>query len=284
MNKELVIIDRLTNTDLRSDSFNEKDFSEINWDKFLIYSLKSKAICVIFNSLDSIGYLHMVPAKIHKLMSEIFIGNNEQNKILSKETYKIITELSNLDIKISEYKNLLTIKTGFEQMLMPNDIDFLALSKDKQMINQYFIDNGYIIKRINDSLDISNKQNDINSVLYEKINTEKYNYPIKIDINYTFKSINQLDGLIKEYFDSSYDIHKDQILFLISTIEFFEHIDGDTKNIKIDDFLKVKRLSIQYNIFDNTSKLMITELIKKYELTDLYKKIENVFLNYDLFF
>lgn len=284
MNKELVIIDRLTNTDLSSDSFNEKDFSEINWDKFLICSLKSKAICVIFNSLDAIGYLHVIPAKIHKLMSEIFIGNNEQNKILSKETYKIITELSNLDIKISEYKNLLTIKTGFEQMLMPNDVDFLALSKDKQMINQYFIDNGYIIKRINDSLDISNKQNDINSVLYEKINTEKYNYPIKIDINYTFKSINQLDGLIKEYFDSSYDIHKDRMLFLISTVEFFEHIDGDTKNIKIDDFLKVKRLSIQYNIFDNTSKLMIRELIKKYELTDVYKKIENVFLNYDLFF
>ena len=90
--------------------------------------------------------------------------------------------------------------------------------------------------------------------------------------------------MIKEYFDSSYDIHKDRILFLISTVEFFEHIDGDTKNIKIDDFLKVKRLSIQYNIFDNTSKLMIRELIKKYELTDVYKKIENVFLNYDLFF
>ncbi len=70
----------------------------------------------------------------------------------------------------------------------------------------------------------------------------------------------------------------------IGLIQFFEHIDGNTNNIIIDDFLKVKRLSIQYNYFDKTSKSMIKKLTKKYELTDIIKTMENVILNYDLFF
>ena len=64
MNKELTLIDRLTNLNLDNDNFSEIDFSNINWDDFLIYSLKSKTICIIFDSLESIRYLEIIPAKI----------------------------------------------------------------------------------------------------------------------------------------------------------------------------------------------------------------------------
>lgn len=284
MNKELTLIDRLTNLNLDNDNFSEIDFSNINWDDFLIYSLKSKTICIIFDSLESIGYLEIIPAKIYKLMSEIIIGNNEHNKVISFEKNKILTDLFILKVNINEYKNLYTINTKLEQLYMPNDIDLIALEKDKQVINKYFLKNGYRIKRINNELYISNVQSDIKSILYEKNKTKKYSYPIKIDINYTFKSFINFECFMKDYYCSKNIIDQSCMLYIINIVDFFEHIDCNITNITIDDFFKTKRLNIQYNSFTEKSKLRLKELIIKYGLTDIFKTVENIILNYTSFF
>lgn len=283
MNKELTLIDRLTNLNLDNDNFSEIDFSNINWDDFLIYSLKSKTICIIFDSLESIRYLEIIPAKIYKLMSEIIIGNNEHNKVISFEKNKILTDLFNLKVNINEYKNLYTINTKLEQLYMPNDIDLIALEKDKQVINNYFLKNGYRIKRINNELYVSNIQSDIKSILYEK-KTKKYSYPIKIDINYTFKSFINFECFMKDYYCSKNIIDQSCMLYIINIVDFFEHINCNITNITIDDFFKTKRLNIQYNSFTEKSKLRLKELIIKYGLTDIFKTVENIILNYTSFF
>lgn len=284
MNKELTLIDRLTNLNLDNDNFSEIDFSNINWDDFLIYSLKSKTICIIFDSLESIRYLGIIPAKIYKLMSEIIIGNNEHNKVISFEKNKILTDLFNLKVNINEYKNLYTINTKLEQLYMPNDIDLIALEKDKQVINNYFLKNGYRIKRINNELYVSNIQSDIKSILYEKNKTKKYSYPIKIDINYTFKSFINFECFMKDYYCSKNIIDQSCMLYIINIVDFFEHINCNITNITIDDFFKTKRLNIQYNSFTEKSKLRLKELIIKYGLTDIFKTVENIILNYTSFF
>ncbi len=284
MNKELTLIDRLTNLNLDNDNFSEIDFSNINWDDFLIYSLKSKTICIIFDSLESIRYLEIIPAKIYKLMSEIIIGNNEHNKVISFEKNKILTDLFNLKVNINEYKNLYTINTKLEQLYMPNDIDLIALEKDKQVINNYFLKNGYRIKRINNELYVSNIQSDIKSILYEKNKTKKYSYPIKIDINYTFKSFINFECFMKDYYCSKNIIDQSCMLYIINIVDFFEHINCNITNITIDDFFKTKRLNIQYNSFTEKSKLRLKELIIKYGLTDIFKTVENIILNYTSFF
>lgn len=284
MNKELTLIDRLTNLNLDNDNFSEMDFSNINWDDFLIYSLKSKTICIIFDSLESIGCLEIIPAKIYKLMSEIIIGNNEHNKVISFEKNKILTDLFNLKVNINEYKNLYAINTKLEQLYMPNDIDLIALEKDKQVINNYFLKNGYRIKRINNELYVSNAQSDIKSILYEKNKTKKYSYPIKIDINYTFKSFINFECFMKDYYCSKNIIDQSCMLYIINIVDFFEHIDCNITNITIDDFFKTKRLNIQYNSFTEKSKLRLKELIIKYGLTNIFKTVENIILNYTSFF
>ena len=284
MNKELTLIDRLTNLNLDNDNFSEIDFSNINWDDFLIYSLKSKTICIIFDSLESIRYLEIIPAKIYKLMSEIIIGNNEHNKVISFEKNKILTDLFNLKVNINEYKNLYTINTKLEELYMPNDIDLIALEKDKQVINNYFLKNGYRIKRINNELYVSNIQSDIKSILYEKNKTKKYSYPIKIDINYTFKSFINFECFMKDYYCSKNTIDQSCMLYIINIVDFFEHINCNITNITIDDFFKTKRLNIQYNSFTEKSKLRLKELIIKYGLTDIFKTVENIILNYTSFF
>ena len=284
MNKELTLIDRLTNLNLDNDNFSEIDFSNINWDDFLIYSLKSKTICIIFDSLESIRYLEIIPAKIYKLMSEIIIGNNEHNKVISFEKNKILTDLFNLKVNINEYKNLYTINTKLEQLYMPNDIDLIALEKDKQVINNYFLKNGYRIKRINNERYVSNIQSDIKSILYEKNKTKKYSYPIKIDINYTFKSFINFECFMKDYYCSKNIIDQSCMLYIINIVDFFEHINCNITNITIDDFFKTKRLNIQYNSFTEKSKLRLKELIIKYGLTDIFKTVENIILNYTSFF
>ena len=202
MNKELTLIDRLTNLNLDNDNFSEIDFSNINWDDFLIYSLKSKTICIIFDSLESIRYLEIIPAKIYKLMSEIIIGNNEHNKVIS----------------------------------------------------------------------------------FEKNKTKKYSYPIKIDINYTFKSFINFECFMKDYYCSKNIIDQSCMLYIINIVDFFEHINCNITNITIDDFFKTKRLNIQYNSFTEKSKLRLKELIIKYGLTDIFKTVENIILNYTSFF
>lgn len=284
MNKELTLIDRLTNLNLDNDNFSEIDFSNINWDDFLIYSLKSKTICIIFDSLESIRYLEIIPAKIYKLMSEIIIGNNEHNKVISFEKNKILTDLFTLKVNINEYKNLYTINTKLEELYMPNDIDLIALEKDKQVINNYFLKNGYRIKRINNELYVSNIQSDIKSILYEKNKTKKYSYPIKIDINYTFKSFINFECFMKDYYCSKNIIDQSCMLYIINIVDFFEHINCNITNITIDDFFKTKRLNIQYNSFTEKSKLRLKELIIKYGLTDIFKTVENIILNYTSFF
>ncbi len=284
MNKELTLIDRLTNLNLDNDNFSEIDFSNINWDDFLIYSLKSKTICIIFDSLESIGCLEIIPAKIYKLMSEIIIGNNEHNKVISFEKNKILTDLFNLKVNVNEYKNLYAINTKLEQLYMPNDIDLIALEKDKQVINNYFLKNRYRIKRINNELYVSNAQSDIKSILYEKNKTKKYSYPIKIDINYTFKSFINFECFMKDYYCSKNIIDQSCMLYIINIVDFFEHINCNITNITIDDFFKTKRLNIQYNSFTEKSKLRLKELIIKYGLTDIFKTVEKIILNYTSFF
>lgn len=284
MDKELNLLDKLTNKNINNETINENSFINIDWEKLFSYSLKSKTVCIIFDTLQSIKCLEIIPTKIYKLMSEIFIGNVEHNRIINKETKRITVALTQKGINLFQYKNLSKIATGSEDFLMPNDIDFIAFSKDKYLINQYFNESNYKIKRINNELEVYDISTEINSVLYEEAETAKYKYPIKVDINYSFNTFDKLDILLKEYLDSICIEEKDDILFIISVIDFFDHINGDIHNIKIDDFLKIKRLNIQYNELDELSMLHINELVQKYNLKNIFVPIEKVLLNYPLAF
>lgn len=282
MDKELIIIDKLT--DIKKNKIEINDFSSINWDKFLLYLLKTKTICIVFNSLQYSALLKHIPTNIYKLMSEIYIGNLEHNRNLKHEL-ELITQLFNENgICIYEFKNLSNRLSTFENLLMPNDIDFIASHKDKNYIHQLLIDSHYKIKRINNEINTSYSFSSVKSILYEQTQINRFGYPIKIDINYSYDCFDQMNEIIKDYTNSSSTYQKDCLLFIISVIDFYSHINGNANNIKINDFLKIKRLNIQYHVLNISSSYYIKKIINKFKVYDVFYYVENVIINYKSLF
>ena len=273
MDKEIVILDKLTDLSFVID-INE--LAGIDWYKLLLYSLKSKTICIIYNSLKFNECLQYIPAKIYKIMSALYIGNFKQNQIIKSETEKIIDLLNRNEIKIYQHKHINIIQE-YETLLMPNDIDFIAFNSSKYDIHKYLTKLDYKIKYLNNYKPDTQDFSMSSSVFYEK-NTDTINeYPLKIDITYSFKNYKFLDRLLKEYEKQNNKEIENIILFIINIIDFFDHINGKKENISIDDFFKIKRLQILYFSMDTN---LINSFVKKYNLESIYGLVKEIFLNY----
>lgn len=273
MDKELVVLDKLTDVPSRID---KNDLVELNWYNLLLYSLKSKTICIIYNSLILNDCLQYIPAKIYKIMSALYIGNLKQYQKLKSEIEKITTMLNKEGIKIYKHKNLY-ISRDCESLLMPNDIDFIAYDSNKQDIHRNLTRLDYKIKYLNNVNPNTQNFYTSNSVFYEKINIKSYEYPLKVDITYSFKSFKYLDKLLCEYEKQDSKEIKNILLFIINIIDFFEHINGNKENITIDDLFKIKRLQIQHSYIDSN---LIKVFVKKYNIELIYCFVKDIFMNY----
>lgn len=272
MDKELIVLDKLTDVTFQID---KNDLIAIDWYKLLLYSLKTKTVCIVYNSLINNDCLHYIPTKIYKIMSILYIGNLKQNQKLELEGEKITTLLNEHGIKIYQYKNLNTIQ-DYDNLLMPNDIDVIAKDSDRQDIHMHLTSLGYKIKYLNNANPKTQDFHTANSIFYEKIDIKSYEYPIKIDITYSFKSFKKLDQLLCEYEIQKSTKIKNILLFIINIIDFYEHINGNKGNININDFFKIKRLKMQYL---NADSNLINIFIKKYNVELKYRFVKEIFLN-----
>ena len=98
------------------------------------------------------------------------------------------------------------------------------------------------------------------------------------DINYSFKRNWFLEHILTDY-------NKDERLtrlsfILISMIDFYEHINCNIDNIKIEDLLKLKRLNIQLNSLNHYESNMLFEMANKYDVVSDYSIVRDVVKEY----
>lgn len=278
MKKEILLLDELTNPRYSKNL----TFENINWDDFLIDMFKSKSICIVFENLQKNDLLQNIPAKLYKIMSTIYIGNIRYNKILETSASIVMNKISEQGINVIRPKILNGILMNYTSSLMPNDIDLLAYNCNKMTIHKLLQNIGYTLTRVNDKSDIKSFDESTKSLFYQKYGMNPSLYPIKIDVCFRFDVFDKKEQLMDEYFNSVTIKDKNNVKFVFNIIDFYDHINGDINNIKIDDFLKIKRLNMQYNELNSNEN--ICQLLKKYKLMEIYNLVNKVIENHLLLY
>ena len=279
MEKELMLLDK--SICLLSDfkAFQDEEFQNINWELLFYYGLKCKAICFLYNKLLISNCIDLVPSQYFKLMSEIYIGNICHNHKMNFEKQTITDQLSAIGIKVFDYKNVF-LEKSFKDFLMPNDIDLIANIYNAQKINRILLSNGYYVKYVNgERFTKEELPKTYKSVLYEMKTVNNYEYPVKIDINFSFQHNCFLETILSDYISLKHS--DDGIYFLlINLIEFFEHIKSDFNNISVENLLKIKRLNVQLKCLSCKQKELLFELADKYQVANEYSIMKDIVYNY----
>lgn len=280
MNTELVLLDKLTSFKIETkDNKVVIDLmNQINWDVFFKYLLTSKTVCIVYNCLIVNHLEQYIPAKIHKIMSQIFLGNQIHNKIILEESAFLNQVFRENNINCFQYKNLIDIYTGFEKSQMPNDIDFIAPLKDFEKLQKVLIKNNYEVKNI--KKDTSGL---FCSVFFVKLNSPDFFYPLKVDVVFNLEIPINFDEMLFDFWTTNDKNQKNAFLMLFNIIEILKNNENLIFNIS--DFFKIKRLYIQYLKLNKTTLSYIKTISEKYKIEHYINKITYVFENFlNLFF
>lgn len=280
MNTELVLLDKLTS--LKIETKDNKVvidlMNQINWDVFFKYLLTSKTVCIVYNCLVVNHLEQYIPATIHKIMSQIFLGNQIHNKIILEESAFLNQVFRENNINCFQYKNLIDVYTGFEKSQMPNDIDFIAPLKDFEKLQKVLIKNNYEVKNI--KKDTSGL---FCSVFFVKLNSPDFFYPLKVDVVFNLEIPINFDEMLFDFWTTNDKNQKNAFLMLFNIIEILKNNENLIFNIS--DFLKIKRLYMQYLKLNKTTLSYIKTISKKYKIEHYINKITYVFENFlNLFF
>lgn len=280
MNIELVLLDKLTS--LKIETKDNKVvidlMNQINWDVFFNYLLTSKTVCIVYNCLVVNHLEQYIPAKFHKIMSQIFLGNQIHNKIILEESAFLNLVFRENNINCFQYKNLIDVYTGFEKSQMPNDIDFIAPLKDFEKLQKVLIKNNYEVKNI--KKDTSGL---FCSVFFVKLNSPDFFYPLKVDVVFNLEIPINFDEMLFDFWTTNDKNQKNAFLMLFNIIEILKNNENLLFNIS--DFLKIKRLYIQYLKLNKTTLSYIKTISEKYKIEHYINKITYVFENFlNLFF
>lgn len=280
MNTELVLLDKLTSFKIETkDNKVVIDLmNQINWDVFFKYLLTSKTVCIVYNCLIVNHLEQYIPAKIHKIMSQIFLGNQIHNKIILEESAFLNQVFRENNINCFQYKNLIDVYTGFEKSQMPNDIDFIAPLKDFEKLQKVLIKNNYEVKNI--KKDTSGL---FCSVFFVKLNSPDFFYPLKVDVVFNLEIPINFDEMLFDFWTTNDKNQKNAFLMLFNIIEILKNNENLIFNIS--DFFKIKRLYIQYLKLNKTTLSYIKTISEKYKIEHYINKITYVFENFlNLFF
>lgn len=280
MNKELVLLDKLTS--LKIETKDNKVvidlMNQINWDVFFKYLLTSKTVCIVYNCLVVNHLEQYIPAKIHKIMSQIFLGNQIHNKIILEESAFLNQVFRENNIICFQYKNLIDVYTGFEKSQMPNDIDFIAPLKDFEKLQKVLIKNNYEVKNI--KKDTSGL---FCSVFFVKLDSPDFFYPLKVDVVFNLEIPINFDEMLFDFWTTNDKNQKNAFLMVFNIIEILKNNENLIFNIS--DFFKIKRLYIQYLKLNKTTLSYIKTIAEKYKIEHYINKITYVFENFlHLFF
>lgn len=280
MNTELVLLDKLTS--LKIEAKDNKVvidlMNQINWDVFFEYLLTSKTVCIVYNCLVVNHLEQYIPAKIHKIMSQIFLGNQIHNKIILEESAFLNQVFRENNINCFQYKNLIDVYTGFEKSQMPNDIDFIAPLKDFEKLQKVLIKNNYEVKNIK-----KNTSGLFCSVFFVKLNSPDFFYPLKVDVVFNLEIPINFDEMLFDFWTTNDKNQKNAFLMLFNIIEILKNNENLIFNIS--DFFKIKRLYIQYLKLNKTTLSYIKTISEKYKIEHYINKITYVFENFlNLFF
>lgn len=280
MNTELVLLDKLTS--LKIEAKDNKVvidlMNQINWDVFFEYLLTSKTVCIVYNCLVVNHLEQYIPAKIHKIMSQIFLGNQIHNKIILEESAFLNQVFRENNINCFQYKNLIDVYTGFEKSQMPSDIDFIAPLKDFEKLQKVLIKNNYEVKNIK-----KNTSGLFCSVFFVKLNSPDFFYPLKVDVVFNLEIPINFDEMLFDFWTTNDKNQKNAFLMLFNIIEILKNNENLIFNIS--DFFKIKRLYIQYLKLNKTTLSYIKTISEKYKIEHYINKITYVFENFlNLFF
>lgn len=280
MNTELVLLDKLTS--LKIETKDNKVvidlMNQINWDVFFKYLLTSKTVCIVYNCLVVNHLEQYIPAKIHKIMSQIFLGNQIHNKIILEESAFLNQVFRENNINCFQYKNLIDVYTGFEKSQMPNDIDFIAPLKDFEKLQKVLIKNNYEVKNIK-----KDPSGLFCSVFFVKLNSPDFFYPLKVDVVFNLEIPINFDEMLFDFWTTNDKNQKNAFLMLFNIIEILKNNENLIFNIS--DFFKIKRLYIQSLKLNKTTQSYIKTISEKYKIEHYINKITYVFENFlNLFF
>lgn len=275
MNTELVLLDKLTSLKIETKDIKViiDLINQINWAVFFKYSLESKTVCIVYNCLIINHLEQYIPAKIHKFMSQIFLGNQIHNKIILEEITFLNQVFIENSINCFQYKNLIDVCTGFEKYQMPNDIDFIASLKDFEKLKNILIKNNYGVKNI--KKDTSGL---ICSAFFIKLNSPNFFYPLKVDIVFNLGFPVDFDGMLYEFWKTNDPNQKNAFLMIFNIIEILK--TNQSLIFNISDFLKIKRLHMQYLCLNKITLSYIETISQKYKIEHYVDKIIYIFENF----
>lgn len=275
MRTELVLLDQLTSNRIENEEIKKLIdlISRIDWDVFFEYIIASKTICIVYNCLVVNHLEQYIPAKIHKMMSQIFLGNQLHNEIISREIIILNQLFVESKIKFFQYKNLVNIYTGLEENQMPNDIDYIVHLKDFKKLRKVLKKNNYIMKSTNKDL-----HSFYSSAFFVKLNTPAYYYPLKVDVIFNLIKPANSDKMLFDLWTTNDLDEKNALLMIINFIETFNN--NPNCIFSISDYLKMKRMRIQYFQLSQRTLAYINTISKKYGIEEYINKATYVFDNF----
>lgn len=270
MNIELILLDKLTSLKIGSQETDDVIdlLSRIDWKIFFKYLLTSKTICIVYNCLVVNHLEQYVPTKIHKIMSQIFLGNQIHNEMISQETTFLNQLFIENNVNCFQYKNLIDIYTGFEDYQMPNDIDYIATLEDFERLQSLLTKNNYEVKNIKKDT----------SAFFVKLNSPDYFYPMKVDVVFNLGLLINFDEMIFDFWTANNRNKKNAFLMMFNIIEILK--DNDNLIFNVSDFFKIKRIHIQYIQLNKTTLSYMKTISKKYKIEHYIDKIIYVFENF----
>lgn len=275
MNIELILLDKLTSLKIEP-----KDIkividliNQIDWNIFFKYLLISKTVCIAYNCLVINHLEQYIPAKIYKIMSQIFLGNQIHNKIILEEITFLNQAFIENNINCFQYKNLIDVYTGFEKYQMPNDIDFIAPLKDFEKLQNVLIKNNYEVKNI--KKDTSSL---FCSAFFVKLNSPQFFYPLKVDVVFNLGIPINFDEMLFDFWAANDQNEKNAFLMIFNIIEVLKNNENFILNIS--DFFKIKRLYTQYLRLNHITLLYIKIISEKYKIEYYINKIVYIFENF----
>lgn len=131
--------------------FYEKPIREIlkdrfiHWDVVIKYLCKTKVMGLFWYNITKLKMDNYIPANAKRILEFYYLGNYERNKILMKEFERIEQILVNNDIKVAPLKGIVLLKKIYKDfgLRQLNDIDLLVSYKEKDRIEEVFLENGY---------------------------------------------------------------------------------------------------------------------------------------------
>lgn len=159
----------------------------VDWYGVLNYCIKTNLLCIVYQNLISLGLLNLLPSIIKNNMHYHYISNYKRNQYLISESARINAFFKREKIQaipVKGIKFLDTIYSAYPGIRILNDIDYIAVQSDRNMIHTYMKEHGFDTYLVNDQDAFCVVHSAENSHFYIKTTEDEFCIDLRVDFDY----------------------------------------------------------------------------------------------------